>query len=186
MSEIPDQTVPVPYRVRRRVRNTHDTVTLELEAEHGRAQAAGSFAPGQFNMLYVFGLGEAPISISGDPAATGTLVHTVRAVGPVSRALRGARRGAVVGVRGPFGSAWPLEQIAGRDVVVMAGGIGLAPLRPRCITCSRTARATAAWRCSTPRRRGHGADTSGSPEASSRARSSMPRTRRPSSAGRRS
>ncbi len=131
MSEIPDPTVPVPYRVRRRVRNTHDTVTLELEAEHGRAQAAGSFAPGQFNMLYVFGLGEAPISISGDPAATGTLVHTVRAVGPVSRALRGARRGAVVGVRGPFGSAWPLEQIAGRDVVVMAGGIGLAPLRPR-------------------------------------------------------
>jgi NAD(P)H-flavin reductase len=118
--------LPVPRRVRRKVRNTHDTVTLELEPEDG----AAGFAPGQFNMLYLFGLGEVPISISGDPAAPAAVVHTVRAVGPVSGALRDLRRGAVVGVRGPFGSAWPLEAAAGRDVVIMAGGIGLAPLRP--------------------------------------------------------
>lgn len=116
---------PAPYRVRRVVRDTHDTVTLELAAGEGTA-----FAPGQFNMLYVFGLGEVPISISGDPAKSGVLTHTVRAVGAVTRALRGLRRGGVVGLRGPFGSAWPLDQAAGRDVVVMAGGIGLAPLRP--------------------------------------------------------
>lgn len=121
----PDPMAPAPYRVRRVVRDTHDTVTLELAAGEGTA-----FAPGQFNMLYVFGLGEVPISISGDPAKSGVLTHTVRAVGAVTRALRGLRRGGVVGLRGPFGSAWPLDQAAGRDVVVMAGGIGLAPLRP--------------------------------------------------------
>lgn len=121
----PDPMAPAPYRVRRVVRDTHDTVTLELAADEGTA-----FAPGQFNMLYVFGLGEVPISISGDPAKSGVLTHTVRAVGAVTRALRGLRRGGVVGLRGPFGSAWPLDQAAGRDVVVMAGGIGLAPLRP--------------------------------------------------------
>ncbi|HLY24310.1 MAG TPA: FAD/NAD(P)-binding protein [bacterium] len=125
---------PAPYRVRRVSRDTHDTVTIELEPPHDRVpsgSAAGPrFAPGQFNMLYMFGLGEVPISISGDPAEPDALVHTVRAVGAVTRALRGLRRGAVVGVRGPYGSAWPVDEAAGHDVVIMAGGIGLAPLRP--------------------------------------------------------
>jgi NAD(P)H-flavin reductase len=125
---------PAPFRVRRVSRDTHDTVTIELEPPHDRVlsgSAAGPrFAPGQFNMLYVFGLGEVPISISGDPAEPDALVHTVRAVGAVTRALRGLRRGAVVGVRGPYGSAWPVDEAAGHDVVIMAGGIGLAPLRP--------------------------------------------------------
>ena len=118
---------PAAHRVRRVVRDTHDTVTLELAAH---TETGSGFAPGQFNMLYVFGLGEAPISISGDPATPGVLAHTVRAVGAVTRALRGLRRGGVVGLRGPFGTAWPLDEAAGRDVVLMAGGIGLAPLRP--------------------------------------------------------
>ena len=128
---------PAPYRVLRVSRDTHDTVTAELELRaknregDRRTPAAGpAFAPGQFNMLYLFGLGEVPISISGDPANTGTLMHTVRAVGAVTRALCALRRGAIVGVRGPYGSAWPVDEAAGRDVVVMAGGIGLAPLRP--------------------------------------------------------
>jgi NAD(P)H-flavin reductase len=124
--------VPVPYRVLRVSRDTHDTVTIALEPPAARdTPAAGAgFEPGQFNMLYLFGLGEVPISISGDPAKPDALVHTVRAVGPVTRALSGLRRGAVVGVRGPYGSAWPLGEAAGHDVVIMAGGIGLAPLRP--------------------------------------------------------
>ena len=130
----PDPMAPAPFRVRRVSRDTHDTVTIELEPPHDRVpsgSAAGPrFAPGQFNMLYVFGLGEVPISISGDPAEPDALVHTVRAVGAVTRALRGLRRGAVVGVRGPYGSAWPVDEAAGHDVVIMAGGIGLAPLRP--------------------------------------------------------
>jgi NAD(P)H-flavin reductase len=116
---------PVPYPVRRASRDTHDTVTIELASNGGAA-----FAPGQFNMLYMFGRGEVPISISGDPGKQSTCVHTVRAVGAVTRALCALRRGGIVGVRGPFGSAWPLDQAAENDVVIMAGGIGLAPLRP--------------------------------------------------------
>jgi NAD(P)H-flavin reductase len=120
-----DPMAPVPCQIRRVSRDTHDTRTIELASAGGRG-----FMPGQFNMLYLFGLGEVPISISGDPGNGAALVHTVRTVGAVTRALCALKRGATLGVRGPFGSAWPLEEAAGRDVVLMAGGIGLAPLRP--------------------------------------------------------
>lgn len=126
---------PLPCRVRARRRETRDTVTLELEAE---GSGPGEFVPGQFNMLYVFGVGEVPISISGDPAHPGRLMHTVRMVGAVTGALGRLPRGGVVGVRGPFGTSWPVEEAAGSDVVVVAGGIGLAPLRPA--LCSLLAR----------------------------------------------
>jgi NAD(P)H-flavin reductase len=89
-----------------------------------------SFAPGQFNMLYVFGVGEVPISISGDPSSSPALHHTTRVVGIVTKAMRGLKRGDLIGVRGPFGSYWPVKEATGRDVVIVAGGIGLAPLRP--------------------------------------------------------
>jgi NAD(P)H-flavin reductase len=81
-------------------------------------------------MLTVFGVGEVPISLSGDPGDPSRLVHTIRAVGPVSRALVQLKAGALVGLRGPYGVGWPIEAAAGRDVVVIAGGLGLAPLRP--------------------------------------------------------
>ena len=87
------------------------------------------FATGQFNMLYVFGVGEIPISISGDPAKPAPLIHTTRAAGSVSRAMQALKQGDVLGVRGPFGSHWPIEQAIGKDIIVAAGGIGLAPLR---------------------------------------------------------
>jgi NAD(P)H-flavin reductase len=80
--------------------------------------------------LYVFGVGEVPISISGDPAHPETLVHTTRAVGTVTKAMRELKRGGVIGVRGPYGSSWPVDESAGNDIVIVAGGIGLAPLRP--------------------------------------------------------
>ena len=123
----PDPMVPALGRVRRRRNETHDTFTLEIEPPGGRPFG---FAPGQFNMLYVFGVGEVPISISGDADAPETLVHTIRAVGTVTRALQGLRPGDYLGVRGPFGRGWPVEAAEGRDVLVVAGGIGLAPLRP--------------------------------------------------------
>jgi len=119
--------VPRPHAVSGVKRETADTVTLELLPERSGAPA---FAAGQFNMLYAFGVGEAAISISGDPTRAGPIVHTVRAVGPVSSALCSLRRGDIVGVRGPFGTPWPVEEAAGCDVVLVAGGIGLAPLRP--------------------------------------------------------
>lgn len=99
------------------------TLTLEPEGE-----AIPPASPGQFNMLYVFGVGEVPISVCGEFPA-GPLAHTVRSVGPASEALCRLRRGDTLGVRGPFGSGWPLERAEGRDVVFVAGGIGLAPLR---------------------------------------------------------
>ncbi len=89
------------------------------------------FQPGQFNMLYAFGTGESAISISGDPSeGSSGLIHTVRRVGYVTSALARLSPGDMVGVRGPFGSAWPMEDARGRDLIFMAGGIGLAPLRP--------------------------------------------------------
>lgn len=120
--------MPVPFRVQRLRQDTYDTFTLELQPANGVRKFA--FAAGQFNMLYVFGVGEVPISISGDPAKPQTLVHTTRAVGVVTKAMRKLQRGGMVGVRGPFGTHWPVAEALGSDVVIVAGGIGLAPLRP--------------------------------------------------------
>lgn len=119
---------PQPYEVRQVHRETHDVFTLELEPAGGAAPLA--FGPGQFTMLYAFGMGEVPISISGDPAESAMLVHTIRAVGTVTRALERCRKGDALGVRGPFGTCWPVDEAAGKDLVLVAGGIGLAPLRP--------------------------------------------------------
>jgi NAD(P)H-flavin reductase len=120
--------VPRPFRVLRSQRESPDTRTLELEAADDLGPIR--FRPGQFTMIYAFGIGEAPISISGDPAKPDRLVHTVRAVGPVTDAVCRARRGDVLGIRGPYGEGWPIDAAAGGDVVVLAGGLGLAPLRP--------------------------------------------------------
>jgi NAD(P)H-flavin reductase len=121
--------VPAVVRVQGFVRETRDTFTLTLEPPTGGSRAC-PFQPGQFHMLYAFGIGEVPISMSGDPGDQGVLVHTIRAVGSVTNALCKLRPGDAVGMRGPFGSGWPLEAARGRDVVLVGGGIGLAPLRP--------------------------------------------------------
>ena len=119
---------PLPCRIAERRRETADTWTMRLEAA-GDGGLDG-FAPGQFAMLYVFGAGEVPISVSAIPAGGDALVHTVRAVGSVTRSLCDTPAGATIGLRGPFGRGWPVERAQGRDVVVVAGGLGLAPLRP--------------------------------------------------------
>jgi len=118
---------PLPYRVVRKRRENHDNWTLELEAVE---EAIEPIAPGQFTMLYAFGIGEVPISTSGDLERSDTLVHTIRAVGAVTRALCAARAGDVVGVRGPFGNTWPVAEAVGHDLVLVGGGVGLPPLRP--------------------------------------------------------
>jgi NAD(P)H-flavin reductase len=119
--------VPLPYRVTARAQETADTWTLVLAPASGPGFAVG---PGQFVMVTAFGIGEVPISVSGPPDRAGPVVLTVRAVGAVTRAVCAAEPGAVLGVRGPFGNRWPVEASAGGDVLVVAGGIGLAPLRP--------------------------------------------------------
>ncbi|WP_405653355.1 FAD/NAD(P)-binding protein [Streptomyces sp. NBC_00019] len=118
--------VPVPYRVIARRPETADTVTLRLEPAGAPLE---DFTPGQFAMVHCFGRGEIPVSVSS-VQATGGLAHTIRAVGAVSAGLCELQAGQMVGVRGPFGTGWELERARGRDVVVVAGGIGLAPLRP--------------------------------------------------------
>ncbi len=120
--------LPELFTIRKVWQETADTFTIELESVEKRENFV--FRPGQFNMVYVFGVGEIPISISGDPADQGVLVHTTRAVGTVTRALEKLKKGGCLGIRGPYGAPWPLEQAETKDVVIVAGGIGLAPLRP--------------------------------------------------------
>jgi NAD(P)H-flavin reductase len=122
-----DPMLPVRARVLRRRRELADSWTLTIEPDDA---ALLRFGPGQFNMLYAPGVGEVAISVSGDPEAPRHLVHTIRDVGKVSRALTRLGRGACLGVRGPFGTAWPVDAAVGRDVLLIAGGLGLAPLRP--------------------------------------------------------
>lgn len=127
-SFITEPMIPKPFRIHRKLKESHDTYTIELASTNG---ADGfPFSAGQFNMLYVFGVGEVPISISSDPSMPKMLKHTARSVGAVTKALLKLKSGDVLGVRGPFGSRWPVEEAVGNDVVIVAGGIGLAPMRP--------------------------------------------------------
>jgi NAD(P)H-flavin reductase len=121
----PHCTTPAFWPVAVRRRELADTWTLEIAPD-----APFAFEPGQFNMLYVHGIGEVPISISGAPGRPDRLVHTVRAVGRTTEAICALEPGAAIGVRGPYGNAWPLAAAEGRDLLIVAGGIGLAPLRP--------------------------------------------------------
>jgi NAD(P)H-flavin reductase len=119
---------PAPFRVVRNRRETHDTRTFTLEPV--AAGATFTFQAGQFNMLYAPGVGEAAISISGCAGTVSEVVHTIRAAGRVTRTLQRLERGDLLGLRGPFGAPWPVSLAEGRDVLVVGGGIGLAPLRP--------------------------------------------------------
>lgn len=134
-TRVDDPMLPRPFAVAATRRDTHDTCTLRLRPLDGSGLP---FAAGQFTMLSVLGVGEVPISISGDPAEPDLLEHTVRDVGSVTHALVGAGQSAVVGVRGPFGTGWDVASATGGDVVFVAGGIGLAPLRPAVLeVCAR-------------------------------------------------
>lgn len=124
---IVDPMMPALYTVDAFHQDNHDTFTLDLRST---TAAVPPFEPGQFNMLYVFGVGEIPISISGDPSDSSRLLHTTRVVGTVTRAMSKLQPGDTVGVRGPFGRGWPVDAAEGKDVVIVTGGIGLAPLRP--------------------------------------------------------
>lgn len=120
--------LPSSYSIERVTKETDEVFTLELEPVKGDKNF--SFKPGQFNMLYQFGVGEVPISISGDPSQSGRLIHTIRATGTVTGQMKNMKKGDILGVRGPYGSPWPVEEARGKDIVLVTGGIGLAPLRP--------------------------------------------------------
>jgi NAD(P)H-flavin reductase len=119
--------VPRPFRITKVKQEVPGVFTWHLTPLDG---GGFSFQPGQFNMLYAFGVGEVPISISGDCRRPETLVHTIRVAGSVTKVMAAMKVGAEVGVRGPFGRPWPIAPIYGSDIIFVTGTIGLAPLRP--------------------------------------------------------
>jgi len=121
-----DPMMPHLYRVKRASRETHDTFTLELVPAQG--DGTPPFSPGQFNMLYAFGVGEVPISIVSDPEQPEHFDHTIRRAGRVTRVMLDWKVGDTVGVRGPYGVGWPIDEARGRDVIIVTGGIGCAPV----------------------------------------------------------
>ncbi len=120
--------LPYGYTVQKIKKETDDTFTVELKPKLKKSRI--KFLPGQFNMIYIHGIGEIPISISGDPDKSDRLLHTTRAVGTVTKEMAKLKQGDTVGIRGPFGRPWPIEEYKGKDILLVAGGIGLAPLRP--------------------------------------------------------
>ena len=119
------------------VPETPGVATYRLRLDGAALAEKFEFQPGQFNMLYLPGWGEAAISMSGaahgpatDDKSPPFFVHTIRAAGRVTRAVAGLGIGGRLAVRGPFGKPWPMNELNGLDVVLVAGGIGLAPLRP--------------------------------------------------------
>ena len=109
---------------------TTDVATYALELQDPLVAASYRFEPGQFNMLYVPGVGESAISISSDAHQPQRLLHTIRAVGNVTHAIARYQVGDTLLLRGPFGTAWPCQSAEGQSLVIAAGGLGLAPLRP--------------------------------------------------------
>lgn len=104
--------------------------TFRLTLNGDPAPDSYRFAAGQFNMLYLPGVGESAISMSGDPSRTDCWIHTVRVAGNVTRTLVGLKQGDTLGLRGPFGTGWPVDELTDGDLLIVAGGLGLAPLRP--------------------------------------------------------
>lgn len=133
---------PVPTRLAANPWQTHcvriveitpeieGVATYRLRADNIQDADAYRFQEGQFNMLYLPGVGESAISMSGDAESRDGWVHTVRVAGNVTRSLAALQCGETLGVRGPFGTGWPMEQLVGTNVIIVAGGLGMAPLRP--------------------------------------------------------
>jgi NAD(P)H-flavin reductase len=121
---------PDPVVIRETVREAPGVTTFRLAFVNEGRVAPFTYRPGQFGMLYLPGVGEAPIGISGHCPQDRTWSFTVRAAGNTTRTLSSLRAGDTLGLRGPFGSAWPLDLCEGADLVIVAGGLGLPPLRP--------------------------------------------------------
>lgn len=121
--KLPDEVEVIEY-----IEESPDLFTLRLKFTDPQRQAEYTFVPGQFNMLYLYGVGEVPISIVSDPEHDDTFDHTIRSVGRVTRGLAQLKAGDRLGLRGPFGHGWPILQSRQRDIVIVTGGLGCAPV----------------------------------------------------------
>lgn len=119
---------PEPVEIVKRTQEASDIITLHLRLLDEEKRNSYSSAPGQFNMLYVFGVGEVPISIVGESEEEQTIIHTIRIVGRVTQVIEKMQEGDQLGLRGPFGRGWPLERAKGKDIVIVTGGLGCAPV----------------------------------------------------------
>ena len=117
-----------PATIVEKIREADDIHTYQLRLNDEEARRTFRFSAGQFNMVYLFGVGEVAISIVSDPDEPQLLGHTIRAVGRVTSAIAKLEAGEVLGIRGPFGQGWPLEAVRGQDVVIVTGGLGCAPV----------------------------------------------------------
>lgn len=136
-SEVLAGVAPQPATIRRVVKDAYETFTYWATIDDPRVRRSFRFQPGQIDMLGVFGVGEIPVSISSDPARPTVLAHTVRSCGRVTNVLKGLGAGDQVTLRGPFGRPWPVAQARGGDLLVVAGGLGMAPVRPAVYTAIR-------------------------------------------------
>jgi len=120
--------LPQTAIIDKRTQESPDIFSLRLSFTNSDAHKIFEFKPGQFNMLSLFGIGEIPISIVSDPDDRHFFDHTIRVVGRVTQALSQLKTGAQIGIRGPFGNPWPMSQAKGKDIVLVTGGLGCAPL----------------------------------------------------------
>lgn len=125
---MPLRTVPVAAEITRRTQESPSVFTLGLRLCDPQLHHAYRFLPGQFNMLYLYGVGEIPISIVSDPESDDELEHTIRVVGRVTRGFDALKVGDRIGIRGPYGRGWPLDEVRGRNLLLLTGGLGCAPL----------------------------------------------------------
>ncbi len=123
-----DKSLPFEATIKWIKKESRDTITYSLGINNKEIHSAYSFRPGQFNMLYIPGIGESPISISSSPSDH-DLTHTVRIAGDVTTAISKLNEGDILGIRGPMGNGWPIEEIEDRNLIIIAGGLGIAPLR---------------------------------------------------------
>lgn len=122
-----DVILPQPAVIKARRQDSSHIFTFDLQWVDHQQQAQYTFAPGQFNMMYLFGVGEVAISVCSDPDNKQYFSHTIRAVGRVTNALQQLQTGEIIGLRGPYGKGWPLQAALGKDIVIVTGGLGCAP-----------------------------------------------------------
>ena len=111
-----------------RIQESPDLFTWRLKFTDDEMQKNYEFAPGQFNMLYLYGVGEVPISIVSDPKDSHIIDHAIRVVGRVTKGMQNLKAGDRIGLRGPYGRGWPMQQAENKDVIVVTGGLGCAPV----------------------------------------------------------
>lgn len=119
---------PYEANIVERIQESPSLFTLRMQFTDPEVHSSFTYEPGQFNMLYLHGVGEVPISIVSDPQDEHLLDHTIRNVGRVTNGIAMLKEGDRLGVRGPFGRGWPLVQAEQKDVVFVTGGLGCAPV----------------------------------------------------------